>query len=217
MTAAELIAHLRKNILRDNAEPVLWSDDELALYFNEAEKLFARHTHCIVEEDSSLALLYAIAGIHTYPLDKRIVHVYGITNSDGRSLSSKSRNQLPKVFGNGRPVAFTTGRGSSTVRLSPTPDADEELTMLVAVTPDSDFATSGYEPGIPEEYHLSLCSYAAYKALVNNDPEGSNTEAAGNFYQQWKEALRDAKRDVFRLRVPEGSTVRNNWTAARRG
>lgn len=216
MTAAELVAHLRNNVLRDSVAPALWDSEELATYLSEGERLFARRTHCIVDEAEPLSLLEAKAGVHTYTLNKKIIHVYEITNSEGLPLKARSRNQLPKVFAEGKPYAFTTGRGSNTVRLAPTPAEDEDLTMLVARLPLRGFSNSSYTPEIPEEYHINLCDWAAYKAMVNNDPEGSNTAAAGDFLIRWEAALREAKRNVFRLRTPDGATVRNNWTGERR-
>jgi hypothetical protein len=216
MLAVDLVQHIRNHVLRDLAQPVLWSNDELLLYLNDAESLFARRTHNIVDDTSDLGLLQVEAGKHTYTLNKKIIHVYEIEDEVGRPLKSRSRNQMPRVFGEGRPYAFTTGRGSKTVRLAPTPAEDTTFRMLVARMPEKPMVYEYDEPEIDEEYHLALCEWAVYRALTNNDPEGSETISAEPFLARWNQAISEAKREGFRLRTPTGATVRTNWTGARR-
>lgn len=220
MTLAELLLHTRKVILRDYVQPYLWADEELIRYFAEGEAKFARHTHCLVSDDNELSQLELQAGVASYPLSPDIIHVYDMHNEEGVPLRALPRSRAPHMVAEGSPRSFSTGRGSNTVRVYPTPDDAYVVTMLVAHLPieklsvdaDQEYA----EPTIPEEYHLHLSLYAAYKALLNNDPEGSNTTAAADFYAQWMEALREAKRDGFSLRTPSNARVVTNWTGARR-
>lgn len=218
-TVTELVQHTRFAILRDGAAPSLWTDAEIIQYLAEAERIFARKTHCLVEDSGSRAQLQTSSGVKAYALDPSVVHVYEVTDDTGRPLRDSSRAQMPKVFAPGKPRAYTTARGSHKITFAPAPDDEYTYEMLVAVLPEVSLVDKydDDEPDIDEDYHYHLCQYAAYKALLNNDPEGSNTVAAAEFFATWQQALREAKRDVFRLRVPSGAHVRNNWAAARRG
>lgn len=222
MFLSELIAHTRGAMLRDKAEPVLWSNEELIRYFIEAEDKFARHTHCLVSEDIPQSTLSVEEGKSSYTLDSSIIHVYEVYKDNGLPLRSLSRSQSPHKLAEGEPRAYSTGRGSKTIHLYPIPDKDYELTMLVAHTPtekfkqESEAPLDAQEQSIPEENAMDLCLYVTYKALLNNGPEESNTTAAADFYTQWRTALREAKRDGFKLRNPQGATVQTNWTGVRR-
>lgn len=217
MQAAEIVRHLQQHILRDVAAPTLWSVEELLRYLSEAESIFARRTHCIVvDSDEPAAVLTTAQGVSTYALDPSVIHVYEIMDDTGRPLHDRSRRQLARTFGESAPRQFTTGRGSKTVRLAPTPDKEYALHMLIARKPERPLTCETDEPEIPEEYHLTLCQYAAYMCLSNNAPEGSDTISADKFLINWETAIREAKREQFRLRVPANARVVNNWTGAGR-
>lgn len=218
-TVEELVLHTRAHILRDTAAPHLWDTGELKVYLSQAEVIFCRRTHVLVAEDKPFAQVQTEPGKKAYDLGKKVVHVYEVLDETGRPLRDCSRSGFPKIFAENKPRAFTTARGKNMLTLSPTPDDEYHLSLLVAHLPEQTISQKGDhdEPEIPEEYQHHLCQYAAYKALMNNDPEGSNTVAAAEFLASWEEVLREAKRDVFRQRTPAGATVRTNWTASRRG
>lgn len=218
-TIDALVQHTRNHILRDTAEPHLWSDEEIKVYLSQAEVIFCRRTHVLVTDEGSIAHLTTEAGKRAYDLGDKVVHVYEVLDDTGRPLRDCARSAFPKIFAESKPRSFTSARGKNTLTLSPTPDDEYELSMLVAHLPAQSISdkSGSEEPEIPEEYRYYLCQYAAHKAMMNNDPEGSNTVAAETFLIAWEDALRQAKRDVFRQRTPAGASIRTNWTSSRRG
>lgn len=212
MTLGELVAHLRHSILRDTARKGLWSDEELVRYLNEAQNLFARRTHQLADDTSTFTFLDTEEGTATYALDDRIVFVSEIRHEDGTLLLDRTRKQAACRQGEGRPMIYTLGAAHKFMRFWPTPDGVYTLDLLVARKPLEQMVADDDEPEIEEDYHLTLCDWAAYRALRNNDPEGSNTVAADGFRADWDLRVRDAKRDVFRLRAGDNPTARANWT-----
>ena len=60
MTLEELLDHIGAHVLGDRAEYAsgspsspLWPDTVLVRYLNQAQKLFARKTYCILDSDSA--------------------------------------------------------------------------------------------------------------------------------------------------------------------
>jgi hypothetical protein len=215
MNVSELLKHTRKNYLRDAEAPFLWDSTELLRYLNEAETLFARHTHCLTDESSEFTTLTTVADQSRYALDPRIIFVSELYSPDGHQLRNVMRSKLPRSIYTGTPRMYTLDAGVSSVRLAPTPDDVYELQMLVARKPLTALATQYDTPEIPEEYHLALCDWVAYKALRNNDTEASNTTAAENFRVDWETKLRDAKREAYHMRAGAQPRVANNWTLKR--
>jgi len=216
MTLGELLEHVRKHVLRDEALPPLWTDAELTLYFNEAQDLFARRTHVLSDDESDLTFLTTEPGVAVYTLDPRVIFVAEVHHVDTQiALRDSPRRRLPRRFGEARPVAYTMDARMRSMRLSPTPDAEYELDLLVARKALSRLVNDGDTPEIPEEHHLDLCDWVTYKALLNNDPEQTNTISADTFRADWEMKLRDAKRDVYRMRSGPNPHARSNWTGKR--
>jgi len=216
MNLGDLVTHTRESYLRDMQAPFLWPASELIKYLNEAETLFARHTHVLTDDASSVTTLTTEVGKSRYALGPLIVFVYEVYDDTGWKLRNVTRSKLPKSPYEGKPRMYTLDSGVSSIRLAPLPDDEYEFTMLVARKPLKAMSTQYDEPEIPEEYHLALCDYAAYKAVRNNDTEASNVSAGANFREDWEIKLRDAKRDAFHLRMGATPKVVNNWTMGRR-
>lgn len=211
MNLGELIEHTRVVVLRDRALPSQWSDDSLTLWFNEAHDQFARRTHCLTDEDADFTQLTTEIGVSTYTLDERVVFVGEVWFSDDtQPLRSAARARMPRGVGRSKPRIFSTDAGVRKLRLNPTPDAAYDLSMYVARKPLKRLLNATDVPEIDEDYHLMLCEWVAYRALRNNDVDGSNLIEADKFRANWEVAIRDAKRDVMRYRAAPQQL--NNWT-----
>jgi hypothetical protein len=216
MNVAELLQHTRTRYLRDSEAPFLWSAPELLQYLNEAETLFARRTHALFDDEADFTILVTEAGKSRYDLDPRIIYVTELYDDNGYKLRNVTRHKMPRTPYAGKPRMYTLDAAVRTIRLGPTPDDEYEFSMMVARKPLRPMATQTDTPEIPEEYHLALCDYVAYKALRNNDTEASNTTAAENFRVDWEKWLIEAKRDAYHLRAGNSPRVVNNWTGGRR-
>lgn len=226
MNLNALIQHTRCAVLRDTALPYLWSDTELLLYLNEAEADFARRTHCLNDDTSTFTTFTTIAEQAVYELDRRIIFIAdaGIIETAADEAETRSwhplrdgtRGQVKRTFSPGRPSCYTAQVSRHTLRLSPVPDAEYVVQLAVARRPLRRLAYPKDLPEIDEDYHLTLCDYAAWRALNNNDPDGSNTVAAKEFRAAYDLVVRDAKRDMARLWAGANAQARANWTGKRR-
>ena len=216
MNVSELLQHTRARYLRDEEAPFLWSASELLAYLNEAENIFARRTHVLSDDDSDFTTITTVAGQSRYALDPRIIYVSEAYSDTGFRIKNATRNRMPRTPYEGKPRMYTLDAKVSSIRFGPTPDAAYDIDLLVARKPLRVMADKHDSPEIPEEYHLALCDYVAYKALRNNDTEASNTTAAENFRSAWETMLTQAKRDMYHLRAGNSPAVANNWTGGRR-
>jgi hypothetical protein len=223
MNLSELVEHSRCSVLRDTAPPFLWSDTEIILYLNEAERLFARRTHCLSDSTSDLTTFNTVVGTADYTLDPRIVFVSeigvvldpGETYQSYHALRDNTRGQQFVTFSAGRPLCYTAQASSGTIRFVPVPDAIYKIIMTVARKPLNILERGADTPEINEDYHLALCDYVAYRALSNNDVDGTNQAAGQSFLDRWNTTIRDAKRDLARTRGGISPQARNNWTGKR--
>jgi hypothetical protein len=216
MNVAELLQHTRTRYLRDAEAPFLWSAQELLQYLNEAETIFARRTHALFDDEADFTTLTTETGKSRYELDPRIIYVLELYDDTGHRCRNVMRHKLPRTPHEGKPRMYTLDAAVRSIRLGPVPDGEYVFTMTVARKPLQVMATQRDTPEIPEEYHLALCDYVAYKALRNNDTEASNTTAAENFRADWEKWLIEAKRDAYHLRAGNSPRVVNNWTGGRR-
>lgn len=224
MTLSELLGHLRCNVLRDTAQPQLWSDTELIRYLNLAQVEFCRRTFALTDGSSSFTTFNTVAGDGAYLLDKRIVFIaeawtVGRDNPDDvteitsvHPLRDGARGQVPVSVHKGRPACWTAQIGTGMIRLHPVPDDVYEVQMIVSRKPLRDMADAKDIPEIDEEYHIPLCDFAAWRALTNNDPEGANMSSAKEFRAAWDLTIRDVRRDMARMRLGPKPQARANWT-----
>ncbi len=215
MNVADLLTHTRTRYLRDESPPYLWGASELLLYLNEAENIFARRTHVLTDTDSAFTSITTVAGQSRYALDRRIVFVLEVYDDTGCKMRNVTRGKLPRTPYEGKPRMYTLDAGVSSLRFGPIPDAAYEFEMVVARKPLAAMTSKFDEPEIPEEYHLTLCDYVAYKALRNNDTEASNTTAAENFRVDWEKRLVEAKREAYHLRAGSSPRVVSDWVNGR--
>lgn len=216
MNVGELVEHIRSDVLRDEATPPLWSDALLVRYLNEAIDQFTIRTHCLQDETSTFTTVETVPGVTDYPLDPRIVFVAEVVDVErGAVLRDRSRTRVGFRSITGRPVSYRLDASHSKLKLYPTPDDEYELQMLVARKPLEPLVNDTDEPEIPEHFHLKLCDWVAYRCLRNNDPDGGKMMDAEPFRVDWEMTLRDAKRELYRLRTGANPMAARNWTGKR--
>lgn len=112
----------------------------------------------------------------------------------------------------GKPLAFSTDEqfdvasgktGVVSLRVYPAPDVAHAATTiklrvvrkpLVPLTV-SDLTAS---PEVPEDYHLGLLDWAAYRALRNIDSDAGAAEKAEGYKTAFEEMVKQARNDVLR-------------------
>jgi hypothetical protein len=217
MTGDELVDYVRQDLLHDTAVPHLWSNELILKYLVEAENLFARITHALLDNTSTTAELSLIAGEPNYALSKRVVMVNGaLVEGQSCELKNYTRRFIPTqlVTATGTPQIFAMNEAAHTLRVYPVPEVDGVLKLRITRLPleDLKFDTT---PEIPEQYHIDLGEYAAYRCLKNSEVDGSNLGSSAEFYESWTARVSLAKSEYYRMRMGPDATARNNWTGKR--
>jgi hypothetical protein len=202
MTSAELLQRVRE-MLRDNVQPYLFTDESIYLHLTEAQIKFCQATHVLVDHTTYTVTTEADTAV--YPLDKHILRVYGAR------VSGEASGLVPVVAhprkllyssSRGMPICYAMDYGVRTLALLPVPDAAYEIELMAAVRP-SDVISESSEPVIPEEYVPELAFYACSRLTAHFESDAGNPKAAADFDMRWLTALRDAKREVYNYRTGE--------------
>lgn len=214
MTSQELIDYIRRDLLRDKAQPYLWSDELLLLYINEAVTLFARGTYSsTVNQNYDIELA---AGESEYPLPEEILWIASM-RLDG--MSGELRNYTHRVIpshletASGRPTMFIMDEGTQLLRVYAVPDQAYTAKVRAAVLPPS--FTAADTPPVKSQYHLSLADHVVARCLANNEIEGAKSDLAPTYEDRWGRTITEAKREFYRIRMGNNARVMQNWTGKR--
>lgn len=207
-TTDELVLHVQEETLRDFANPVLFSESGLRRYMQEAFHLFCRHTHYFTE----LREFFLVAGERCHTLPANTLHIRQVFYPEsGVYLTPFTRRAKPAAF-IGRPQAYSTDSAQRVLRVYPAPDVDYIVELDRAYIPTLNCSTN-VEIGLPDDYCLLLGDWMAYRALNNNDPDGSQTVSAELFRAKWASDLRDAKVEVIRRAMGDNPSAQpRKWT-----
>lgn len=221
MTLRELLEELRNNVLRDRsteeaaqADGYLWSNATLVRYINDAEQKFARRTHCLRDRSTPEVVEVALVpGVSQYALHPSVIAVLGATwragplrRSDAAVLEGvpadiSGGTRAPQATATGQPVWFTTDEEVRTLRVYPAPDTAETVYLRVARLPLNPLTPNNLtaSPEIPEDYHLDLLEWAAWRALRNHDTDAENMAKASAHKRRFEEAVDELRRASKRL------------------
>lgn len=248
MILRDILGELRRNILRDastaaNGQEVddsIWTDDALLLYIRDAEEKFASQTLCLRDSrTAAVAHIILVADQEEYEIDRRVVSVLS-AQFDGRNILGHTNwgtrfgadSQLTPNTSyrppqqTGEPRVYYTDRDTSFLGVYPVPTAAEAgkiIRLQVARRPLVPLTKSNLdaEPEIPEQWHLDLIEWAAWRALRNHDNDLDNDPAAialvrSRFEQhrtRFEAAVAECKRDMKYLNVQQVEFgPRANWS-----
>lgn len=248
MILRDLLAELRQNILRDvstivtgtSQDDYLWTDEALIRYIKDAEEKFAAGTLCLRDSvTTALTRITLIAGQTDYALDPRVASVYSALYNGNVRMG---RSSFGTIFGakgditpnaayyepqsTGQPRLYYTDGDTNSIGFYPTPSAAEAgqtIRIWVSRRPLVPLSKNDLdaEPEIPEEYHLDLLEWAAWRALRNHDadidgdPQNiSIVMARANSHRnRFNEAVAECKRKVKYLQTQHVEFgVNTNWS-----
>lgn len=214
MTGAELLSYIRTDVLRDTATPYLWTDALIYRRLSKAQELHARQAYSIVDDTQTIT---TAASTPTYALPDGTLHVLSArVSTQSHDMGSYTRKVIPNHLTDsaGTPSIYTLDEATGLIRLYPTPDAVYTINLRIARLPASDIVSYA-APEVPVRYHLDLASYVAWQCLQDNDADGSGVKASARHEADWKQAVSDAKRELYRLQLGANPSAVQSWTGKR--
>lgn len=241
MKTSELLDELQGNILRDVSNAVtgegatLWTPSSLVRYLDDAQVKMAVETLCLADASTEeVTDIVLEQGVSVYPLHSKVITVHSVrfdNRYQGRRLkrattwgledgTEETSTAMPRdlTADEGRPKWYTLDEETGHIHVYPTPGPDDvgktlylrvmRKPLATLTVPD---ATTDVVPEVPEEYHLDLCEWAAYRALRNHDVEAENLAKASTHRNQWERTIALLKKRVRRNRqIPATFGVRVN-------
>lgn len=229
MKLSELLDHVGGTVLDDRTDLVqgdpdeLWSDTALTIWFNEAQNKFARESWALVDASTPVVASFALRqGKAEYELHKSILRVLTATLSDSSYPLVRKDDAFvvphwyaPETLTPGRPEVYTTDLRARLLRLLPAPDATSaalKLGLRVARLPLNPLVIAeDNEPEIPEEFHIELCDWVAYRALSLPTVDSEARGLAREFKSEFLNNLRLARRDQIRAEAAPGRFACAGW------
>lgn len=216
----------------------LWSPASLVRYLDDAQVQMAIETlHLSDATTSEVTDIVLEAGKGVYPLHAKVITVLSVRAGDrhkGKRLkritgygiedgTDETTMSLPtdRLQDSGKPRFYALDEEDGVIHVYPEPTADEAGTLLYLrvirkpleslVLPVAGDATTDLVPETPEEYHLDLCEWAAYRALRNHDVDAENIPKASTHRNRWERAVASLRKRVRRNRqIPATFGVRVN-------
>jgi hypothetical protein len=186
----------------------LFSDTVILQYLNDAQRILAERTHCLLDE--ATYTVTTAAGTRSYTLPDTVLSVVA-AKIDGETdpLVRGFLHPLNNFFGAHQsvPKQFTMTGGPHKISFNPTPDAVYTVRLVCAVKPAEAFGAND-DPVVPESTHTALTYYAASLCLLHNDVDGLNVASSESLSSQFNLTVRDLKREVYSQRVgPDANVV----------
>jgi hypothetical protein len=213
MNATELSDYFRSQV-RDEVDPYLWSDSEILVYMNEAQKMFIRLTNGIYDVTSVACTVAVTAGqkystLHPTVLEIRKAYYVDPATSYKRELriiSLADTNSLSSVdygiYHNpgiqdtpGEVSYMVVGEERGKVRWINVPVADATVTLAIARLPLTSLSDIQLTLEVPDEHHVSLIEWMKHLAYNKQDGDAydpkTSTESEMRFRAYcdfvWKE------------------------------
>jgi hypothetical protein len=232
MNLAELLEYTAAQYLDDRADLIsgdpdnLWSDEFLVRQFNEAQRILARRAWVILEEGVAPAGVITLAtGVPVYDVHKSVMRVLTATptdqewplwnTSDKVLRFARPWTDLPFDINNttfespGRPVAYSTDGGWRKLRVFRTPSAVENglrVNLKVARLPVEwlTLDNTDAEPEVPADYHYTLTTFAAGKALTLPNADGAQKAEGRALLAEFDAFVKEARQDRQRMFMEPG-------------
>jgi hypothetical protein len=204
-----------------------WTDEQLVRYLDDAHNRFSRLALCIHDATTPQVTQVVLQnGIDTYSLHRSVISVLSARHQDdaqdlvrlSRDRATTYSNPFTETFEfvivptPGKPNSFTTDesivpneKANPRIRFFGVPDSTQAGKVVYLRTirkPLKKFSLDDTddEPEIPEEYHLELVEWAAWRALRNWDIDSEDRAKADAHKKRFEDAILECKRDVLRKR-----------------
>lgn len=187
MTLAELIAAARV-LADDSTTQSLWTDAELTLYINEAEREVARRLRCLLDSTSAddgatptpapLCVVPVTAGDTFIALHPKILFVRKVKlDSQELPLSRAHVKDLDFTFPTweedteGDTMVYVPNWENRKLRFYFPIQADDTVRLRVVRLPLADMAANDDVPEVDPLHHMSMLSWVLYRMYLKPDEE----------------------------------------------
>lgn len=226
MTPAQL-KDLFRSDTRDEATPYLWSDAEIFVYMDDAQKMFCRKGGGIADSSSAMCAIPVQAGDTYVDYDSRILKLRDLRRaSDGRNVNILNFEDLghpgSAMDDYGQTVPF--GAGGKKFATEPSPItgvvvgmevnklrlvapaiADDTLRAIVYRLPLATITGTSTAFEIDEQHHRHLLHWMKHLAHEKQDAEtydrGRSTEFQAKFLAYCDEAKAERERREHKYRT----------------
>jgi hypothetical protein len=187
MNVGQFIERFRRD-RKDEAEPYLWSDAEIADdYLNDAVEEACQRAHLIEDNTSAFTSIAWTAAQASAALPACVLKVLRIT-FDGRKLTETSIDELDQECGSawesrtGSPSAFYFER-NGVLRLYPIPTAAGPVKLRVSRLPIDRYSADrdSEDVEIPVQWHVKLLNWMYRSALMKTDAETHDPVKADDY------------------------------------
>lgn len=191
----------------DNVAPYLWSDELIASYADDAQKMFCRLTNGITDSTSDICSIDIEAGEPFADLDKRILKLRRIARDvDGRPLEILNLEDLDakgiRLTAQAGPVhAAVMGLEEHKVRWLNVPVSNDTATLSVYRLPLRAITTAKSVLEIDEQHHRALLMWMKHLAYGRQDADTHNAKLADKYEGDFRSYCFAAKSEQDRARA----------------
>ena len=199
---------------RDDTPDYLWSDIEIFVYMDDAQKMFCRLTGGIADSSSTLCSIAVTGGSPYADYDPRILKLRDLRRqSDGRNVELLNfedlmDNRTPRDdYGRftswsgglkfsdrpGLVTAAVVGMDANILRLLDVPQADDTLLAIVYRMPLEDITETSAAFEIDTAHHRHLLSWMKHLAHEKQDAETYDRGRSVEFRQKFVDYCDQAK------------------------
>ena len=197
MTRTELITETRA-VVDDTIAPYGWTTNRLLNWLAEGQDKFCEQTGYFA--DKATYFVTTVLGQQDYPLSPRIVAVRSVWDGARQLIDGAGATFSDADFSDNAPQApvhYRTDLVAGYITLFEPVQAG--LTLSLRVHRRSKVSLKTAEPEVPEEFHLALVEYAAYKAFGNHDKELQDPIKAREHYENFRQYVKDGSRAYRRI------------------
>lgn len=204
----DLFSVLRSQLVDPSG--VLWTDDELIAYANDAENKACRIAYLLRLSDP----ITLVAGTNEYAFPAKAIEVIRLRRGTERALQKKTSEWLDRIHGpnwegtDGAPIYYARDQKRLFVKLYRTPDTLDitentaVMTGLWSALPAAPLTKAildagAASPEIPEDYHLDLIHWIKYWAYLKDgltQDQSKSDRGAAIFRTKMEKIKRDTVR-----------------------
>lgn len=215
MIRTELLSEVRVST-NDTIAPYAWTDTRFMAWISEGQDKFCEKTGFWA--DKSTYTITTVLGQQDYPVSSRIISVRSIWDGTRPLIDGVGKTFSEADFADlttQRPVHYRMDAETESVTFFEPVLAGIVLSLRVhrrsriALNHRDAGSQFDAEPEIPEQFHLALVEYAAYKAFGDHDRELQDPVKAADHLKNFERYVKDGSKAYRRISGEYSDVVPN--------